>query len=465
MRYLAIFLISILFFACVEDKNTDFILVSGEIIGAEIDTIYLQKDGYSKTFAKHAIPISTNQTFADTLDLGRGYYKLIVGNNNYSLYLQPKFNLKLKIEQQNGLITNSGIGQKENDYLKAKKELRKKTKSIDHYKHFSELDESQFLKTNDSIRSLYSSLLNQSKIDNEQFKSLEQKSILLDKLYNLMHFEGDKRLLTNQKRYKVSNSFPNLTELIDFNDESFLEIPFFIPLLANTQYFFLKNKINLDTTSEVLKCSECDLNIEYLNFMGNHLKNEKVRNGVTFLIAKWKLGKTENIDDFYNSYKSFNSESENLNYISNIYNNLTSSRGRDFLMKTELKDADGKDFTLEDLEGKYLYLDFWSSSCQPCLQEFEKFNELSKGLNEQKIVFIGINIRDTKERWQKTAKKYDLSGIQLRAEKNLKFLDSLGVNAIPRYMLVNDIGNIMDFNAKSPSKIGSISEFEKMIAE
>ncbi len=465
VRYLTISLISTLFFACVEDKKTDYIIISGEIIGAVIDTIYLQKDGYSEKFAKHAIPISINQTFADTLDLGRGYYKLMAGNNAYGLYLEPKFHLKLKIEQQNELITNSGIGKKENDYLKAKKELRKRTFKIDHYKHFSELDESQFLKTNDSIRSIYLSLLNQSKIENEQFVSLEQKSILLDKVYNLMHFEVDKRLLTNQKEFEVSSSFPNLKNLIDFNDESFLEIPFFIPLLANSQYYFLKNKVNFDTMTDVLKCSDCDQYIEYLNFMGKYLKNEKVRNGVTFLIAEWMLGKTEDIDTFYNSYISFNSESKNLNYVRNIYENLKSTRGRDFLMKTELLDADDKVLTLKDFEGKYLYIDFWSSSCKPCLQEFDSFNELSKELNEQKIIFIGINIWDSKEQWQQTVKKYGLRGIQLTAGKNLKFLDSLGINGIPRYMVVNDIGNVMDFNTKRPSEIKNKSEFDKMLME
>ncbi|MEB8345780.1 TlpA disulfide reductase family protein [Flavobacteriaceae bacterium KMM 6898] len=465
VRYLTIILASIFLLSCKEDIKTDFALISGGITGSTIDTIYIQKDGYAETFTKHAIPILKNQTFFDTLDLGNGYYKLTVGNNTYGLYLEPKFDLKLKIKEQNGIIKYAGLGQKENNYLTSKKELHKRTFSVDHYKHFSRLEENQFLKTNDSIRSLYLTLLSQSKIDNEQFVSLERKSILLDRVYNLMGYEGDKRLLTDQKDFEVSSSFPNPIELIDFNDEGFLEIPFFIPLLANNQYFFMKNKVNLDTTTEILKCVDCDLNIEYLNFMGKYLKNKKVKNGATFLIAKWMIGKTENIDTFYNSYKSFNSESKNLNYISNIYKNLKSTRGRDFLMKTELIDADDKDFTLEDFQGKYLYLDFWSSSCKPCLQEFDNFNELSKELSEQKIVFIGINIWDTKERWQQTVKKYDLSGIQLTAGKNLKFLDSLGVNGIPRYMLVNDIGNVMDFNAKRPSEIGSIAEFEKMIAE
>jgi len=199
--------------------------------------------------------------------------------------------------------------------------------------------------------------------------------------------------------------------------------------------------------------------------MGNHLKNEKVRNSVTFLIAKWMLGKTENIDAFFNSYQSINSDSKNLRYITNIYKNLKSTKGRDFLMKTVLKDGDGKHFTLEDFSGKHLYLDFWSSSCKPCIEEFKYFNELSKELKKQKIAFVGINIWDTKERWQQTIEKHDLRGIQLTAGENLKFLDSLGVGGIPRYMLVNDAGDVMEFNAKRPSDIQSKWEFEKMITE
>tara|TARA_R110002051_G_scaffold28132_2_gene67307 strand:+ start:211 stop:1545 length:1335 start_codon:yes stop_codon:yes gene_type:complete len=443
----------------------DVLVLGGTILGGTIDTVYVEKKGYGKSFPKYAFPVSKNGTFNDTLHLSYGYYNITAENKEYEIYLEPTFDLRLKLDLEKEIIGFTGTGQKENDYLQRKKSLREETFHVDYYKYHAILNENQFLITNDSVRTLYLDLLEQSKIKNRIFVELERKSILVDKVYNLMGFEIEKRLLTDAKEFEVSDSFPNPEELLDINDHSFLDIPFFVVLLANNHYYFLKDRVNLDTSTEILKCTDCDLFNEYLNYMGSALKNEKIRNAVTFLISKWTLGKAENIDAFYTSYESFNSDKDNLSYISKIYKNLKSNRGRDFLLNAPLKDIDDKPLTLKDFTGKYLYLDFWSSSCAPCIKEFPEFNELSDKLKGKNIEFIGINILDTKERWLGMIQKNDLRGVQLTIDKNTKFLDSLGVNGIPRYMMLDDVGNVLDFNAKRPSDPKTKSELLSLILE
>ena len=464
-KYFKICLISILLFACKQGKQRDFLVLSGSISRGTIDTVFLEKKGYGNNLPKYAIPISKKGKFNDTLHLSYGYYNITADNKEYDVYLEPNFDLGIDLDLEKEIIEFHGIGQNENDYLQRKKILREETFKVDYYKYYAILNENQFLKTNDSVRTLYLNLLEHSNIQNKMFKELERKSILVDKVYNLMGFEIEKRLLTDEKEFKVSNSFPNPEALLNINDESYLDIPFFAVLLTNNHYYFLKDKVNLDTTTEILKCVDCDLFNEYLNQMGSVLKNEKIRNSATFLISKWNLGKTESIDEFYTSYKSFNSDKDNLNYITNIYENLKSNRGRDFLLNTPLKDIHNMPLTLKAFNGKYLYLDFWSSSCAPCIKEFPDFNELSNKLKGKNIEFIGINILDTKKRWLGMIKKNDLQGVQLTIDNNTKFLDSLGVNGIPRYMLIDDTGNVLDFNAKRPSDLKIKSELLSLIRE
>ena len=49
-------------------------------------------------------------------------------------------------------------------------------------------------------------------------------------------------------------------------------------------------------------------------------------------------------------------------------------------------------FTLSELRGKVVYLDFWASWCAPCLLSLPLYNELHNKYQEQGLEIVGINI-------------------------------------------------------------------------
>jgi cytochrome c biogenesis protein CcmG/thiol:disulfide interchange protein DsbE len=49
-------------------------------------------------------------------------------------------------------------------------------------------------------------------------------------------------------------------------------------------------------------------------------------------------------------------------------------------------------FTLSDLRGKVVYLDFWASWCAPCLKSLPLYNELHAKYQAQGLEVVGINI-------------------------------------------------------------------------
>ena len=49
-------------------------------------------------------------------------------------------------------------------------------------------------------------------------------------------------------------------------------------------------------------------------------------------------------------------------------------------------------FTLSDLRGKVVYLDFWASWCAPCLKSLPLYNELHAKYQSQGFEVVGINI-------------------------------------------------------------------------
>lgn len=57
----------------------------------------------------------------------------------------------------------------------------------------------------------------------------------------------------------------------------------------------------------------------------------------------------------------------------------------------EATDLTGKKWSLKDLQGNIVVLNFWATWCPPCVMEMPLFNRLSQQLKEHKILFFGVN--------------------------------------------------------------------------
>ena len=111
----------------------------------------------------------------------------------------------------------------------------------------------------------------------------------------------------------------------------------------------------------------------------------------------------------------------------------------------------GEKVILEDFKGKVVYVDFWASWCGPCRAEFPFSKQLHERLTDkqkEKIVFLYISIDDKEPTW-----KNALNALQLIGEQgwNPGAAQYFGIPSIPRYMLIDKKGQIIDGNAKRPS--------------
>jgi len=110
---------------------------------------------------------------------------------------------------------------------------------------------------------------------------------------------------------------------------------------------------------------------------------------------------------------------------------------------------------LEDLRGKYVYIDVWATWCGPCRAEIPHLKEVEKKYHNKKIEFVSISI-DTKkdyDKWKKFVAEKELGGIQLYADNdwNSQFVKEYNINGIPRFILIDPQGKIVNANADRPS--------------
>lgn len=110
---------------------------------------------------------------------------------------------------------------------------------------------------------------------------------------------------------------------------------------------------------------------------------------------------------------------------------------------------------LEDLRGKYVYIDVWATWCGPCVAEIPHLKKVEEKYHGKNIEFVSISVDTEKdyEKWKKMVVSKELGGIQLFADKNWTsdFIKAYGINAIPRFILIGPDGKVIKADAARPS--------------
>ncbi len=111
--------------------------------------------------------------------------------------------------------------------------------------------------------------------------------------------------------------------------------------------------------------------------------------------------------------------------------------------------------SLAELKGKYVYIDIWATWCAPCRQEIPFLQEAEEMYKNKNITFVSISIDEekTREKWNTMVTDKLLGGIQLIADKDWKsdFITAYGIKSIPRFILIDPKGNIVNADAPRPS--------------
>lgn len=71
-------------------------------------------------------------------------------------------------------------------------------------------------------------------------------------------------------------------------------------------------------------------------------------------------------------------------------------------------DMDGNMVSLEDLRGKYVYIDIWATYCSPCRAEIPYLQKLEEKLKDKNIYFVSISVDTNKKTWENMVKKISL---------------------------------------------------------
>ncbi len=139
------------------------------------------------------------------------------------------------------------------------------------------------------------------------------------------------------------------------------------------------------------------------------------------------------------------------------------------------ENIDGSKTSLKDLRGKNIYIDVWATWCGPCIREVPALKELEHEYKDKNIAFVSISVDNgrgypenslekAKEGWKKMIAEKELKGIQLFADKNWQsdFIKAFKIRSIPRFILIDHKGNVVDADAPRPSSKKIKEAFNKL---
>ncbi|HEX8333610.1 MAG TPA: TlpA disulfide reductase family protein [Segetibacter sp.] len=121
---------------------------------------------------------------------------------------------------------------------------------------------------------------------------------------------------------------------------------------------------------------------------------------------------------------------------------------------------------ISSANGKVILIDFWASWCVPCIAEVPHLKKAAEKLKD-KITIYSMSIDSDESNWKKATKKYNLLSNSFLLEKfeNHQIVKFLQLNAIPRIILINRKGELLESDFLKPSNKNFQITLEDILAQ
>ncbi|NQU34100.1 MAG: TlpA family protein disulfide reductase [Bacteroidetes bacterium] len=414
----------------------------GQVYGTELDSLGLFKLEFN-------IPMAGEATFSDGNEVGHMY-----------LFPRDKLDTTIDTKEFDESIKFEGKGSEVNNYLAAKYLEFDDNGAFYVYSMRDSLGIDGGFSYLNSLKEDRLNLLEKHKIQNKGFINWEKTNIEFEYPSLLFQYTYNRSSDSNYDAiYQVFGSYMSIVPLDSLS-------PQYRYYLRNYgSYLYHENKELLNISD-----NEDSLIFELIISTTNGYARNK-------LIATKFESSLDNYDiDFYNRYSNiFNYYLSNIELKKSItekYNKtkkLLETKLPEGAILINLENEKYSNLTYQKIinryKGKVIYLDFWASWCGPCKGEMPYSLDLQEYFNNKEVAFVYFSSDKDSTAWKSLIKILQITGDHYRLSKDVRKVTNAAfdVKYIPRYVLFDKNGNVIDANAKRPSNPEIITEIEALL--
>lgn len=382
-----------------------------------------------------------------------GFYYVDYGqfksrNQLIRLYLEPKLDINLAISKDSYVLSGKNIGQNA---------LVQKANEI--YNEFA-----PFARLGGNVTYVeFYPFIDKGVAKADEFsKSIKTKDATFNKLLKLA-VATDVEELTYTFFRMPRTAFPDKDDRPaviktwqtdkKFTDPDLLKLQNGVSLMSN--YFFYVTMNSGDAPKRL------DLTEAVTHITDPALKDVYLRDAVA--TSRMKIEEYEKIAPSIKPLMVSDASKAFLLEYEKVLHKSVGQKGLDFTYK----DINDKPVSFSDFKGKFVYIDLWATWCGPCKAEIPHMKKIEEDYHGKNIVFVSLSLDKAKDaqKWKDYVTKEQLKGIQLMADKDFgsDVAKNYDVNAIPRFLLFDTKGNIINADALRPSNPELRAQLDKLL--
>ena len=432
------FFIIVIVFACKTNENIDYAVLKGNIKNAISNSILIVKNG--NIFKELLVDEKGN--FSDTLQIDENdFFSFTINEDKFDLYLRQGDKLTFTIDDE---VLIEGVGATYNNYLIEKKKLKQRELIDD---SLFTLTENKFLKTINQQKEEQLKLFNNVENLDTNFLYIEEQYVKYDYYMKLYRFESDNKTIIG---YELLNN-------IDLEDERLYKSVSSYRSLMNsywsTVYTYPDYVDNWDAIQDKFKTIKIQ-----------QLKENIITSAMKSLIKV----PDDKLEEVYTNFIEATKDEQTKADLQDLYTKLQHIGKGKPAPFFNFENYNGDKTSLTDLKGKFIYIDVWATWCIPCIKEIPALRRVENHFISQNIEFIGVSIDSQRDhdKWKNFIKSNEVKSIQLYANyeaEDSQFKEDYLIGAIPRFILLDKHGKIVDANAPRPSSPKLIPLLESLV--
>lgn len=369
------------------------------------------------------------------------------GKEISNLYIRPGDDLSLTVDSNefDETLKYTGKGAKINNFLASMELMNDSLKSLI---ELTKLEEDSFLVAYQRNFQEKENALQNAEVDDEAFVKWYLGSNKWELAFGLLSYPAYRSQFLKEE-FTPSDKYFSYEDSLNLYDPSNLIYKNYIPYIqrriSKNMMWRFEGKGPQDVSVFIMA------SVEEIK----DIPNEAIKEELLFRLVDRSIIqlKTEDRNILLTEWKALNPSEDRLRKVKKQLSFLDNlAKGRPAPGFT-YANTEGNTVNLKDFRGKVVYIDVWATWCGPCIKEHPDMEKLQAQFEEEEVAFVSISIDESPEPWIKMVKEKGLGGHHLYADGAWKstIIKDYGIIGIPRFILIDQEGNIVDSNAERPS--------------